>query len=43
MKGYGKDLDAWDEEDECYINDDYISVDGNSDGCNLQVLGENIW
>ena len=24
MKGYGKDLDAWDEKDECYINDDYI-------------------
>lgn len=26
MVCYGKDLDAWDEEDECYINDDYISV-----------------
>lgn len=29
-----------------YVNDRperWIPVDGNSDGCNLQVLGENLW
>ena len=29
-----------------YVNDKperWIPVDGNSDGCNLQVIGENLW
>ena len=29
-----------------YVNDRaerWIPVDGNSDGCNLQVIGENLW
>jgi hypothetical protein len=29
-----------------YVNDKperWIPIDGNSDGCNLQVIGENLW